>query len=385
MRLPLAITLAVAGAAACGGGDGGEGTILRALGDDVDLVVVADPRVVADTWVERAAMLVVPELPVCVRDRARRADAVVVTWAQRDGSAGDWSLVLTGGGATATGCEELERDGALAWLGPDPRGGERRFFARAERKRRWRALGTAPVRAIGDVEVQAGIVVHASGHVDPRDGVAARARLRFDDPSAATGFEAQRDRWRRDLDRKRLGGAWPAFGITIERDKADAAGTTLRAELDVPGKLGDEAMLLATAALLAGELGGVRTPTAPCPDWIADPWHDELSCSDGTFTIAAALRDRVLLDPMLLAGGARVVPAIKNGSPAGFKLYAIRPSSLVAALGLANGDRVHTVDGTAVSSMDSALDVYSRLRTATRVTVEVERRGQDLALQYEIR
>lgn len=379
MRPLLVLTLA----AACGGGGGGEGELLRALGDDVDVVVVASPRLIADTWVERNALRIVPELPACVRDRARAADAAALTWAQDHGAAGTWSLVLIGGGVTAAGCDELERAGALAWFGEDPRAGAHRFFAGAERKRRWRALGDAPVRAIGDFDVQAGITVHAAATLDPRDGVDARATLRFDEPAAAAGFEEQQARWRKGLDRKRLGGAWPAFDVSFDRAPGDP--TTLRAELRVPGALGDEAMVFATTVLLDGDLAGLQTPRTPCPDVLDDTWVAEVRCIDGRFTVAATLRDRIVAEPDLLLRSARVVPSVKNGTPNGFKLYAIRPASLVAALGLMNGDRVHTVDGAAIESIEDVLALHGRLASATQLTVELDRRGKELSLHYEIR
>jgi general secretion pathway protein C len=48
---------------------------------------------------------------------------------------------------------------------------------------------------------------------------------------------------------------------------------------------------------------------------------------------------------MAVAKGARVVPAVKNGKPDGFKLYAIRPSSVYSKLGLTNGDTIQSING----------------------------------------
>jgi hypothetical protein len=305
-----------------------------------------------------------------------------VTWQQKDGASGEWALVLIGGGATAPGCDELARGGGLAWYGPDPRSGGHRFFARPDRKKRWRGLGNAPIRALGDVEVQAGIVVHATGSLDPRDGIDARALLRFDERAAADGFDQLRQRHAARLDRERLGGAWPAFDATLTRDPTDPSGTTLRGELRIPGRPGEEAMIFATTAYLAGDLGA---PGAPCP-WIADEWEARISCDrNGRFVIASSLRDQLIDDPSLMARDARVVPAIHNGLPAGFKLYAIRPASLAAALGLQNGDRIHSIGAHSVKNLDEAVAVLGGLRHATHVTVELERRGTDIALRYEIR
>jgi general secretion pathway protein C len=88
---------------------------------------------------------------------------------------------------------------------------------------------------------------------------------------------------------------------------------------------------------------------------------------------------------MAVAKGARVVPSMKNGKPDGFKLYAIRPSSAFARLGLANGDTLQSINGFELTSADKALEVYTKLREATSLEVEVTRRGKPVTLKYSIR
>lgn len=106
---------------------------------------------------------------------------------------------------------------------------------------------------------------------------------------------------------------------------------------------------------------------------------------DNTFEIDKALVDKVLANPMAVAKGARVVPAVKNGKPDGFKLYAIRPSSVYAKLGLTNGDTLQAINGFELTSADKALEVYTKLREATQLEVEVTRRGKPMTLKYSIR
>jgi general secretion pathway protein C len=81
----------------------------------------------------------------------------------------------------------------------------------------------------------------------------------------------------------------------------------------------------------------------------------------------------------------RVVPSVKDGRPNGFKLYAIRPGSLFALNGLENGDTVRSINGMDMSSPDRALEVYTKLRNASHLSVQVERRGSALGLDYTIR
>ena len=82
--------------------------------------------------------------------------------------------------------------------------------------------------------------------------------------------------------------------------------------------------------------------------------------------------------------GARVVPSVKNGKPNGFKLYAIRPSSMWAAVGFSNGDTVHAINDFELESVEDALEAYQALKTATSLTIEVTRRGTPFTLNIEI-
>lgn len=104
-----------------------------------------------------------------------------------------------------------------------------------------------------------------------------------------------------------------------------------------------------------------------------------------TFEIDRSLVDKVLANPMAVAKGARVMPSSKNGEPNGFKLYAVRPSSVYAKLGFANGDTLHAINGMELNSMDKAMEVYSKVRDAQSLQVNVTRRGKPVTLSYTIR
>jgi general secretion pathway protein C len=106
---------------------------------------------------------------------------------------------------------------------------------------------------------------------------------------------------------------------------------------------------------------------------------------DTTFEIDKSLVEKVLVNPMAVAKGARVVPAMKNGKPEGFKLYAIRPTSVYSKLGLTNGDTLTSINGFELTSADKALEVYTKLREATSLELEVTRRGKPVTLKYSIR
>lgn len=106
---------------------------------------------------------------------------------------------------------------------------------------------------------------------------------------------------------------------------------------------------------------------------------------ESTYEIDKSLIDKVLVNPMAIVKGARVVPAMKNGKPEGFKMYAIRPTSAFAKLGLTNGDTLTSINGFELNSADKALEVYTKLREANALELEVTRRGKPLTLKYSIK
>jgi general secretion pathway protein C len=106
---------------------------------------------------------------------------------------------------------------------------------------------------------------------------------------------------------------------------------------------------------------------------------------DSTFEVDRSLVDKVLSNPTAVARGARIVPSVKNGQPNGFKLYAIRPSSVYSKIGLMNGDTIHAVNGFELNSMDKALEVYTKVRESSSLSVSITRRGKPATLNYTIK
>ena len=108
-------------------------------------------------------------------------------------------------------------------------------------------------------------------------------------------------------------------------------------------------------------------------------------CNGSACEVDRPLVDKLLANTTSLATAARFVPSVKDGRPNGFKLYAIRPSSIFGKIGLQNGDTIKAINGMEMSSPDQALAVYSKLRAASHLSVMVERRGETVTLDYSIR
>jgi general secretion pathway protein C len=146
---------------------------------------------------------------------------------------------------------------------------------------------------------------------------------------------------------------------------------------------------------LLGDAVARPTPTADVPVPVPPGEEkDELLAAvdegvkkidDTTYEIERSLVEKVLANPTAVARGARIVPSIKNGKPNGFKLYAIRPSSVYSKIGLMNGDTIHAINGFELSTPDKALEVYTKVREANSLSVTATRRGKPVTLNYTIK
>ena len=95
--------------------------------------------------------------------------------------------------------------------------------------------------------------------------------------------------------------------------------------------------------------------------------------------------DSLLGNMGALAKGARIVPETRDGKSAGFRLFSIRPDGPFAKIGLQNGDVVSAINGLEMTSPDKALEVYTKLKTANHLSVAIERNGQKITKDYNIR
>jgi hypothetical protein len=128
------------------------------------------------------------------------------------------------------------------------------------------------------------------------------------------------------------------------------------------------------------------TPPAPPEPDVEETLATGIKKIDDTHVeITEKVIDAVLANPMAVGKGARVVPAVKDGKPDGFKLYAIRPSSFYARIGLANGDTLRRINGFELTSADKALEVYTKVREAKSFELDITRRGKPLTLMITIK
>ncbi len=83
----------------------------------------------------------------------------------------------------------------------------------------------------------------------------------------------------------------------------------------------------------------------------------------------------------VLARQARIVPDRKGE---GFRIFSIRPGSLYSKIGIKNGDVIKSINGISLSSPDKALQAYSRLQNARKLSLDIVRHGRTETLEYSI-
>jgi general secretion pathway protein C len=152
--------------------------------------------------------------------------------------------------------------------------------------------------------------------------------------------------------------------------------------------------LCQTRMFKSAVLPDAGAPPAPPPPPVvaggASPVGDDIKKGivklTGTeFNVDRGVVDKILENQAELMRQARIVPEQENGKIVGIRLFGVRPDTLLGALGMENGDRLEKINGFDMTSPEKALEAYARLRTADHLTVSVNRRGQGMNLDYNIK
>ena len=107
--------------------------------------------------------------------------------------------------------------------------------------------------------------------------------------------------------------------------------------------------------------------------------------SDNEYEVPRAEIEKTLSNLNDVAMQARIVPAFKDGQAQGFKLFSIRPDSIYNKIGIQNGDVIRRINGNDLNSPEKALEIYTRLKDASRIDIELERNGNVLRKTYNVR
>ena len=121
-----------------------------------------------------------------------------------------------------------------------------------------------------------------------------------------------------------------------------------------------------------------------------DPFSQELArgikkLAEHKYELQRGTLESVLGNMALLSRSARIVPEMKDGKAAGFRLFAVRPEGPFAMIGMQNGDIISSINGLEITSPEKALEVYAKLKSASHLSLGMERNGQQITKEYNIR
>lgn len=141
------------------------------------------------------------------------------------------------------------------------------------------------------------------------------------------------------------------------------------------------------------ELPAPPAPATPAAAPVAaanDPFAQEMQkgikkVTENKYELQRGTLESVLGNMNLLSRSARIVPEMRDGKAAGFRLFAVKPDGPFALIGMQNGDVISSINGLDISSPEKALEVYAKLKSASHLSLGLERNGQKVTKDYSIR
>lgn len=116
-----------------------------------------------------------------------------------------------------------------------------------------------------------------------------------------------------------------------------------------------------------------------------DPSQSNIRSDGGNFVVPEEEVTAALSNLPVLLSQARAVPYFRNGQSIGMRLYAIKAGSLYEKLGLKNSDIIKQINNNPVNDPSKALKLFEDLKSQRSISVGVEREGQDVNLNYQVR
>ena len=104
-----------------------------------------------------------------------------------------------------------------------------------------------------------------------------------------------------------------------------------------------------------------------------------------TITVSRLDIEQSLKNMNKLLSEVRIRPHFRNGKPDGLALSRIKAGSIFAKLGLKNGDIVQGMNDSSIESPDDILDLYKKLKSGSRVELQIKRKNQTKTINYRFR
>lgn len=122
---------------------------------------------------------------------------------------------------------------------------------------------------------------------------------------------------------------------------------------------------------------------------VVDPLSQELDrgikkLGGYRYEVRRSTVESVLGNVSLLARSARIVPEVRGGKAHGFRMLAVRPDGPFAKIGIQNGDVLMSINGLEMSSPEKAIEVYAKLKSASHLSLGLERMGKRIEQDYSV-
>ena len=157
------------------------------------------------------------------------------------------------------------------------------------------------------------------------------------------------------------------------------------------GKFEDEYLLFTERPAEAGAPAARRGPSPTVPGIATQetppPTGDTIrQVNENSWLVDRREVDMAVQNLSQLITQIRIVPNnLPDGRTDGFRIFSIRPASLFSRIGLKNGDVIKQVNGTALTGIDQAYQVFSKIQGESSIQLNLLRRDQPLTLSYDIR
>ena len=135
-------------------------------------------------------------------------------------------------------------------------------------------------------------------------------------------------------------------------------------------------------------------PTPPPTAAVAPDKNDALAMEmakgiqklgENKYELKRGTLESVLGNMALLSRSARIVPEMKDGKAAGFRFFAVRPDGPFAMIGVQNGDIISSINDLEITNPEKTLEVYAKLKSASHLSLGMERNSQKITKEYNIR
>jgi general secretion pathway protein C len=106
---------------------------------------------------------------------------------------------------------------------------------------------------------------------------------------------------------------------------------------------------------------------------------------EATVVVKRSEVDESLRNVHQLLSQVRIRPHFTDGVADGLVVSNIKPNSIFARMGLRNGDIVQGLNGRNIQTPDDVMEMYERLKSGSRLAVQVMRNGEEKIINYQIR